>query len=166
MTLATASSTGVPSARMVLVRTVDDRGFRFFTNYESAKGCDLAANPRAALVFHWQGLGRQVRVTGPVERLSAEESDAYFESRPLGSRVSSTVSPQSRVITDLAELEARASALAAEHPDGDVPRPPWWGGYIVRHEAVEFWTQRPNRLHDRVLHRRIGDGWHVEVLAP
>ena len=166
MTLATADADGTPSARMVLLKGADEAGFRFFTNYRSAKGRDLEANPRAALVFHWQGLGRQVRVTGAVERLSPAESDAYFASRPPASRLSAAASPQSEVIAGRAELEARVRDVGARHSAGDVPRPEWWGGYIVRHRAVEFWTHRDDRLHDRVRHTRDGDGWRVETLAP
>ena len=166
MTLATSSADGAPSARMVLLKGADEHGFRFFTNYRSAKGRDLDANPRAALVFHWQGLGRQVRVTGSVERVSDEESDAYFATRPPASRVSAAASPQSEVIADRDALLARVGALLERHPDGDVPRPEWWGGFVVRHEVVEFWTHRDDRLHERVRHTRQGDGWRVETLAP
>lgn len=166
MTLATASVDGVPSARMVLLKGADEAGFRFFTNYRSAKGRDLDANPRAALVFHWQGVGRQVRVTGPVERLAAAESDAYFATRPPASRLSAAASPQSEVIVGRDELLARVREVAERHPEGDVARPEWWGGYLLRHEAVEFWTHRDDRLHDRVLHTRERSGWRVETLAP
>ena len=166
MALATAGADGTPSNRMVLLKGVDDHGFVFFTNYVSAKGRDLAANPRAALVFHWQALGRQVRITGPVERVSAPESDAYFETRPEGSRYSAAASPQSEVIGGREELEAAVAALRSRHPDGDVPRPAHWGGYRVRAEVIEFWTHRDDRLHDRVRYRRAGDGWAVERLAP
>jgi pyridoxamine 5'-phosphate oxidase len=166
MTLATASADGVPSARMVLLKGADEAGFRFFTNYRSAKGRDLEANARAALVFHWQGLGRQVRVTGAVERLTAAESDAYFVTRPRGSRISAAASPQSEVIAAREELLALVREITDRHPDGDVPRPEWWGGYLLRHETVEFWTHRDDRLHDRVRHTREGAGWRVEILAP
>ena len=166
MTLATAGADGAPSARMVLLKGADEAGFRFFTNYRSAKGRDLDANPRAALVFHWQGLGRQVRVTGVVERVSPAESDAYFATRPPASRLSAAASPQSQVIDGREELEARVRDVAARHTGGVVPRPASWGGYIVRHEVVEFWTHRDDRLHDRARHTRDGDGWRVETLAP
>ena len=166
MTLATAGADGTPSARMVLLKGVDDAGFRFFSNYRSAKGSDLAANPKAALVFHWQGLGRQVRVTGPVERLPPAESDAYFATRPPASRLSAVASPQSEVISGREEIEGLVREVAERHPAGDVPRPEWWGGYIVRHRIVEFWTHRDDRLHDRVRHTRDADGWRVETLAP
>lgn len=166
MTLATAGADGTPSARMVLLKGADEAGFRFFTNYGSAKGRDLEANPRAALVFHWQTLGRQVRVTGTVERMSEAESDAYFATRPPASRLSAAASPQSEVIGGRDELEALVRDVAARHPDGDVSRPDWWGGYILRHRVVEFWTHRDDRLHDRVRHTRDGEGWRVETLAP
>ena len=166
MTLATAGADGAPSARMVLLKGADEAGFRFFTNYHSAKGRDLEANPRAALVFHWQGLGRQVRISGSVERVSPAESDAYFASRPPASRLSAAASPQSEVIDGRDELEERVREVTGRHPDADVPRPDWWGGYIVRHDVVEFWTHRDDRLHDRVRHTREGDGWRMETLAP
>jgi pyridoxamine 5'-phosphate oxidase len=166
MALATASPDGAPANRMVLLKGVDTAGFRFFTNYTSAKGADLSANPRAALVFHWQPLGRQVRVTGRVKKLSAAESDAYFASRPRGSQLSAAASPQSRVVTSRAELEAEVAALDARFADAPVPRPRHWGGYIVRPDAIEFWTHRDDRLHDRLRYRRTRHGWATEVLAP
>jgi pyridoxamine 5'-phosphate oxidase len=166
MALATVSGEGKPANRMVLLKGVDASGFTFFTNYESSKGLDLAANPHAALVFHWQPLGRQVRVTGPVERVSAAESDAYFATRPEGSRYSASASPQSQVIAGREELEATVAELRSRWPDGAVPRPAHWGGYRVRPDAIEFWTHRDDRLHDRIRHRRNGDGWAVERLAP
>jgi pyridoxamine 5'-phosphate oxidase len=166
MSIATASGAGVPSNRMVLLKGVDDRGFVFFTNYDSAKGSDLATNPRAALVFHWQALGRQVRVAGTVRKVSAEESDAYFATRPIGSRYSAAASPQSQVIASRAELEQAVAALMAQWPDGTIPRPKGWGGYRVRPEAIEFWTHRDDRLHDRIRYRRRRRGWVEERLAP
>jgi pyridoxamine 5'-phosphate oxidase len=167
MTLATAGADGAPSARMVLLRGVDQRGFVFYTNYESRKAAELAANPRAALVFWWGELQRQVRVEGPVERTSQEESAAYFRSRPPGSRLSAWASPQSRVIPGRAVLDERVAELAARHPDGDVPLPPFWGGYRLVPEVVELWQQRPNRLHDRLRYTRTPDGgWRIERLAP
>ena len=166
MAIATADADGAPSNRMVLLKGVDDDGFVFFTNYESRKGRDLAANPRAALVFHWQALGRQVRVTGRVRKVSAAESDAYFASRPLGSRFSAAASPQSEVIGERAELERTVDELKARHPDGDIPRPRHWGGYRVRPETIEFWTHRDDRLHDRIRYRRTRGGWAVERLGP
>jgi pyridoxamine 5'-phosphate oxidase len=167
MTLATASAEGVPSARMVLLRGVDQRGFVFYTNYESRKAAELAANPRAALVFWWGELQRQIRVEGPVERTSQQESAAYFRTRPLGSRLSAWASPQSRVIPGRAVLDERVADLAAGHPDGDIPLPPFWGGYRLVPEVVELWQGRPNRLHDRLRYTRAADGrWRIERLAP
>ena len=166
MSLATASADGEPHNRMVLLKGVDDRGFTFFTNYDSAKGRDLRDNPRAALVFHWQPLGRQVRVAGSVRKVAGAESDAYFTTRPPGSRFSAAASPQSEVVESRAWLEARVAALHDRYPDGDVPRPRHWGGYRVRPEAIEFWTHRDDRLHDRVRFTRRGRGWAIDVLAP
>ena len=165
--LATATADGRPSARMVLLRGVDQRGFVFYTNYESRKAAELAANPRAALVFWWGELQRQVRVEGRVERTSPEESAAYFATRPLGSRLSAWASPQSQVIAGRAVLERRVAELAAAYPGGDVPLPPFWGGYRLVHEVVELWHGRPNRLHDRLRYTRAeGGGWRIERLAP
>jgi pyridoxamine 5'-phosphate oxidase len=167
MTLATATAEGVPSARMVLLRGVDQRGFVFYTNYESRKAAELAANPRAALVFWWGELQRQIRVEGPVERTSQQESAAYFRTRPLGSRLSAWASPQSRVIPGRAVLDQRVAELAAGHPDGDIPLPPFWGGYRLVPEVVELWQGRPNRLHDRLRYTRSADGrWQIKRLAP
>jgi pyridoxamine 5'-phosphate oxidase len=166
MTLATATPDGRPSARMVLLRGFDERGFCFYTNYESRKGLELAANPRAALVFWWGELERQVRIEGSVEPTSREESEAYFHSRPPGSQLSAAASPQSRVIADRAMLERRVAELAAGAPDGQVPLPEFWGGYRLAHEVVELWQGRPNRLHDRLRYRRAGDAWKIERLAP
>jgi pyridoxamine 5'-phosphate oxidase len=167
MTLATATADGVPSARMVLLRGVDARGFVFYTNYESRKAAELAANPRAALVFWWGALQRQVRVEGRVQRTSQEESAAYFRTRPPGSRLSAWASPQSRVIPGRAVLDERVAELAARHPDGDIPLPPFWGGYRLVPEVVELWQQRPNRLHDRLRYTRTPDGgWRIQRLAP
>ena len=166
MTLATATPDGRPSARMVLLRGFDERGFCFYTNYESRKAAELAANPRAALVFWWDKLERQVRIEGTVERTSRAESEAYFASRPPGSQLSAAASPQSRVIADRAVLERRAAELATAVPDGQVPLPDFWGGYRLAHEVVEFWQGRPNRLHDRLRYRRVGDIWRIERLAP
>jgi pyridoxamine 5'-phosphate oxidase len=167
MTLATATAEGVPSARMVLLRGVDQRGFVFYTNYESRKAAELAANPRAALVFWWGELQRQIRVEGPVERTSQQESAAYFRTRPLGSRLSAWASPQSRVIPGRAVLDQRVAELAAGHPEGDIPLPPFWGGYRLVPEVVELWQGRPNRLHDRLRYTRSADGrWQIERLAP
>ena len=164
--LATASPDGAPSARVVLLRGVDQDGFRFFTNYESRKGTELASNPRASMVFHWQELRRQVRVEGDVERLATEESAAYFSRRPRGSRISAWASPQSRVVDDRRALEARVAELERRYPD-DVPLPPFWGGYLLRPRVVEFWQHRASRLHDRLVYRRDGGhGWNVVRLGP
>ena len=167
MTLATATPDGRPSARMVLLRGFDERGFCFYTNYESRKGVELAANPRAALVFWWGELERQVRIEGPVAPTSRAESEAYFHSRPPGSQLSAAASPQSRVIQDRAVLERRVAELATGSADGQVPLPDFWGGYRLTHEVVEFWQGRPNRLHDRRRFARSDDGaWTEQRLAP
>ena len=166
MALATAGADGAPSARMVLLRGVDQRGFVFYTNHDSRKAAELAANPRAALVFWWGELQRQVRVEGLVERTSQEESAAYFRTRPPGSRLSAWASPQSRVIPGRAVLDERVAELAARHPDGEVPLPPFWGGYRLVPEVVELWQQRPDRLHDRLRYTRTPGGWRIERLAP
>jgi pyridoxamine 5'-phosphate oxidase len=167
MALATADPDGRPSVRMVLLKGIDERGIRFFTNYESRKGRELAANPRAAVAIHWQPLGRQVRMEGPVERLSGEESDAYFASRPPGSRIGALASRQGTVLRSREELEDRAAELAARYGDGPVPRPDWWGGYLLRPEAVEFWEHRENRLHERVHFLLEPDeSWRTDRLSP
>jgi pyridoxamine 5'-phosphate oxidase len=163
--LATATPAGGPSVRMVLLRGVDERGVAFYTNRESRKGRELAVNARAAVAVHWPALQRQIRLEGPVELLPDAESDAYFAGRPYGSRIGAWASPQGRVIPDAAFLDARVAEYAARHPD-DVPRPPYWGGYLLRPDAVEFWEGRPDRLHDRVHHVREGGGWRTERLAP
>ena len=166
MTLATANAQGRPSARIVLLRGWDERGFVFFTNYQSQKGDDLAADPFAALLFFWDTLERQVRIEGAVVKLAAGESDAYFERRPRGHRLSAWASPQSRVVTDRAELDRGMAQADARFADVDVPRPAYWGGYRVVPDRVEFWQGRPNRVHDRLAYRRDGDAWLRERLAP
>ena len=166
-TLATCTPEGWPSARAVLLKGLDDRGFTFFTNYDSRKGRELAANPRAALVFLWQQLERQVRVEGTVETVTAAESDEYFAVRPLGSRLGAWASPQSAVIPDRAFLEQQHAELMARYPGGVVPRPPHWGGYRVIPRALEFWQGRPSRLHDRISFTRDESGvWLRDRLAP
>jgi pyridoxamine 5'-phosphate oxidase len=165
MTLATADSSGRPSARMLLLKGADDRGFTFFTGYESRKGRELAANARAALVFYWQPLGRQVRVEGIVRRLPSEASDAYWATRPPRSRAAAAASDQSTPIDDLAALEAEAERLLAAH-DGEVPRPERWGGYLLEPDAIELWQHRDDRLHERLRFTRAREGWHAQRLAP
>jgi pyridoxamine 5'-phosphate oxidase len=166
MTLATVDSRGYPSARIVLIKGVDPRGFVFFTNYESRKGREIADNPRASLLFHWIELERQVRIEGRVEMTSAAESDAYYASRPLESRIGAWASAQSQEIESRAALEAREREIIArygEHP----PRPPHWGGYRVVPDTMEFWQGRPSRLHDRMRYTRDGSGaWRIARLSP
>jgi pyridoxamine 5'-phosphate oxidase len=165
--LATASADAVPSVRMVLVKATGPGGFVFYSNYGSRKGQELAANPRAALLFHWDPLGRQVRVEGPVERLSAQESAVYVRTRPRLSQLSALASPQSAVISSREELEQRVAGLAARYGDEVLPLPDTWGGYRLNPERIEFWQHREDRLHDRLLYTRRGPGdWRLERLAP
>jgi pyridoxamine 5'-phosphate oxidase len=164
--VATADRNGRPSARTVLLRGTDHHGITFFTNYRSRKGSELAENPQAAGVFLWLPLHRQVRVEGRVEKISGEESDAYFRSRPTGSRLSAVVSPQSQAVPDRAWLEERMQQLWRQYPDGDVPRPTGWGGYRIVADRYEFWQGRPSRFHDRFEYRLVDGDWVVERLAP
>jgi pyridoxamine 5'-phosphate oxidase len=167
MALATAGANGDPSVRMVLLKGFGPEGFVFFTNYDSRKGRELAARPRAALLFHWPKPRRQVRIEGDVTRVPAEESDAYWRARPLASRLSAASSPQSAPVADRATLEAGVRALIDRHPRGLVPRPEGWGGYRLTPERLEFWQAGPHRPHDRFLYTRvIGGGWRIERLAP
>ena len=168
MTLATATPAGRPSARVVLLRGFDARGFCFYTNYGSHKGRELTANPHAALTFHWPDLERQIRIEGRVEQTTAAESDEYFRTRPSTSRIGAWSSPQSEVISDRGSLEALFARFRADHPDDSaIPRPPNWGGFRVVPERIEFWQGRPRRLHDRLRFRRDADGaWILERLAP
>ena len=165
MTVATADAQGRPSARIVLLRQWDARGFVFYTNYESRKGGELAAQPFAALLFWWAALQRQVRIEGAIERVDAAESDAYFASRPRGHRLSAWASPQSAQVTDR-EFLARAMAEADVRFPSDVPRPPFWGGYRVVPARLEFWQGRPNRVHDRIVYERTADSWSLARIAP
>jgi pyridoxamine 5'-phosphate oxidase len=165
MALATVDEDGNPDARMVLLKGFADDGFRFFTNYESAKGGQLAANPRAALVIYWRELDRQVRMRGSVEQLPTADSDRYFASRPRDSQIAATISPQSSPI-EREELDRRYDELASQLGDAEPSRPDSWGGYLLRPDEIEFWQGREGRMHDRFLYTRAGDGWTVERLAP
>ncbi len=166
MTVATVDAEGRPSARILLIKGVDERGFVFFTNYESRKGRELAANPHASLLFFWSELERQVRIEGAVEKTSEQESDAYFASRPLGSRIGAWASEQSREIASRMELEAREKAYVERFGENP-PRPPHWGGYRLVPERIEFWQGRPSRLHDRIVYIREPDGhWRIVRLSP
>jgi pyridoxamine 5'-phosphate oxidase len=164
--LATASADCAPSVRMVLVKHFDDRGFVFFSNYASRKARELAANPRAALAFYWDPLGRQVRIEGAVELTSAEESADYVRGRPRGSQISALASPQSEVIESRALLEESVAELEQRFGEGELPLPAGWGGYRLLPASIELWQQRHDRLHDRLRYRREGDGWALERLAP
>ncbi len=166
MTLATATADGRPSARVVLLRGLDERGFVFFTNRESRKGLELLENPHAALVFHWWELGRQVRIEGVVEEVDSAGSKSYWETRPRASRLAAWASPQSRPIRARTELDGLYAEADARFGDAGVPLPPFWGGYRVVPETLEFWTHRENRLHDRIRYERTGAGWRRERLAP
>lgn len=166
MFLATADADGTPSARVVLLKGFDGRGFVFYTNYDSRKARALDATGRAELVWYWAPLERQIRAAGPVERVSAEESDAYFATRPRPAQIGAWASPQSEVIPDRAALEQAYRAAEQRFGDGPVPRPPAWGGYRLAPDSVEFWQGRPSRLHDRLRYRRAAGDWHLERLGP
>lgn len=167
MTLATATVNGMPSARIVLLKGFSEQGFAFYTNYLSRKGKELAKNPRAALIFNWGQLERQVRIEGTVEKLSKEQSEQYFHSRPIGSQLGALVSPQSQEIAGREELESKWQQLEAEYQDKEIPKPTFWGGYIVKPQLIEFWQGRSSRLHDRILYKNAGkNNWKNVRLAP
>jgi len=166
MSVATATRDGKPSSRLVLLKDFDRRGFVFYTNFESRKGEELAANPQAALCFHWKSVLRQVRIEGAVEVVSAAEADAYFASRPRGAQIGAWASPQSRAYGERTELERRNAEAAARFGTAPVPRPPFWSGFRVVPDLFEFWEDRPYRLHDRMIYRRAGEAWQTERLFP
>ena len=166
MALATAAADGAPSVRMVLLKGADGDGFVFFTGYVSRKAAELDANPRAALLFHWDALGRQVRIEGRVERVPGQESDAYFATRPRGAQLAAAASQQSSVLRDRAEIDDRVAGLAREHEGSDVRRPDHWGGYRLVPDTYEFWQHRDDRLHDRLRYRRANGDWILERLSP
>jgi pyridoxamine 5'-phosphate oxidase len=167
MTLATATTDGRPSARIVLMKDFNSEGFSFYTNYLSRKGKEIAKNPLGAMTFFWDTLERQVRIAGTIEKLSREESEKYFHSRPKGSQVGAVASPQSQEIADRAGLEKKWQELEAEYADKDVPKPSFWGGYILRPRLIEFWQGRPSRLHDRILYKKVDNkSWKKVRLAP
>jgi pyridoxamine 5'-phosphate oxidase len=166
MALATAGAQGAPSVRMVLLKGADEDGFVFYSGYLSRKAGELERNPRAALLFYWRPLGKQIRVEGAVERVSEAASAAYFATRPRGSQLSAWASHQSRPLANREELERRYTELEREYEGREIPRPPHWGGYRLRPEAIEFWEHRENRLHDRIRYTRAREGWRRELLAP
>lgn len=166
MALATVGEDGMPSVRMVLLKGVDHRGFAFYTNLESRKGCQLLARPKAALVFHWNSLGRQVRVEGEVRRVDDAEADAYFDTRPRDSRIGAWASKQSRPLLGRFELEKRVAEYGLKYAVGEVPRPPFWSGFVVEPRYIEFWRHGAFRLHDRLAYYRTENGWRTERLYP
>ena len=166
MTLATATRAGVPSARIVLLKGVDEKGLVFFTDYRSQKGTELERNPEAALVFHWPELERQVRITGSTERVGKAESESYFRTRPRASRLSAWVSHQGQVVKNRQEIEARVPEVEAKYPGDDIPLPPYWGGFRLTPRTFEFWQGRESRLHDRIHYVRDGERWRLERLSP
>lgn len=167
MTLATADKNGCPSARMVLLRDADERGFVFFTNYESRKGRELAENPNAALVFYWKQLERQICITGTVTRVSREESEEYFKNRPVGSRIAALASKQSQIVATREVLEKRFKELSLKYKSKQIPLPSYWGGFILSPRMIEFWQGRPNRFHDRFRYRKQSNGtWVIDRLSP
>jgi pyridoxamine 5'-phosphate oxidase len=166
MTLATAAADGAPSARMVLLKGADEGGFVFFSSYVSRKAGELEQNPRAALVFYWRPLGKQVRIEGHVERVSEAESAAYFATRPRGSQLAAWASPQSQPLESREELERRYAELEREYEGREIPLPPHWGGFRLQPDAIEFWEHRENRLHDRYRYTRAREGWTAELLSP
>ena len=166
MTLATATRNGIPSARIVLLKSVSEDGFVFFTNYGSQKGKELLENPNACLVFFWKELERQIRISGKVEKISTGESDEYFASRPEGSRIGAWASPQSSIITSREVIEKNSEKYRQQFADGQITRPPHWGGYVVRPAVIEFWQGRPDRLHDRIKYTHEENAWKIQRLAP
>ena len=164
--LATATASARPSVRFVLLKSADESGFVFYSGYESRKGRELHANPRAALCFYWHELGRQVRVEGPVTRVPLDDSDAYFSSRPYGAQLSASASRQSEIVSRRRELEELVERLRAEYGEGDVPRPEIWGGFAIEPDEYEFWQHRDDRLHDRFRYRPDGVGWTIDRLSP